>query len=125
MVNETEELFPVSLGDRNDLVFDSDAPLSTESILSSETLMRTESELFPPSGGVTELSAGGCLVTSDGPLSEGDLLELRIDLPELGELTTWGNVVFRVRETGFGVRFGAYSQGGAREKVLDMLGANP
>jgi hypothetical protein len=58
-------------------------------------------------------------------LSEGDLLELRIDLPELGELTTWGNVVFRVRETDLGVRFGAYSQGGAREKVLDMLGANP
>ncbi len=49
------------------------------------------------------------------------MVKLRLDLPAGGDLTIWGNVVFRVREIGFGVRFAAYSQGGAREKLLDLL----
>lgn len=74
-------------------------------------------------GEVTDLSAGGCFVTSDVQVNEGDLISLRLDLHEHGDLNIWGNVVFWVRETGFGVSFGAFSQGGAREKLLDLLGA--
>jgi hypothetical protein len=76
-------------------------------------------------GELTDLSAGGCFVTSNEYLNEGDLVELRIELPGKGDLTIWGNVVFWIKETGFGLRFGAFSQGGAREKLLDLLNANP
>jgi hypothetical protein len=76
-------------------------------------------------GEVTDLSAGGCFVTSDERVVEGDLVKLRLDLPGRGDLTLWGNVVFWVRDTGFGVRFSAFSQGGARERLLEALDENP
>jgi hypothetical protein len=75
-------------------------------------------------GELTDLSAGGCFVTSGAQVNEGDLIELRIELPGQGDLTIWGHVIFWVSETGFGVRFGAFSQGGAREKLLDLLSSN-
>jgi hypothetical protein len=75
-------------------------------------------------GEVTDLSPGGCFVISDVQVNEGDLVNLRLDLHEHGDLTIWGNVVFWVRDTGFGVRFGAFTQGGAREKLIELLGAN-
>jgi hypothetical protein len=76
-------------------------------------------------GEVTDLSAGGCFVMSDVQVKEGDLVNLRLDLSEHGDLTIWGNVVFLVKESGFGIRFGAFTQGGARERLIDLLGANP
>ncbi|MBV9927237.1 MAG: PilZ domain-containing protein [Acidobacteria bacterium] len=76
-------------------------------------------------GEVTDLSAGGCFVTSEERVNDGDLVSLRFDIPGHEALVLWGNVVFWVSETGFGVRFGAYSQGGARERLLDLLGPNP
>ena len=45
-----------------------------------------------------------------------------------GELTIWGNVVFWAKDTGFGVRFSAFSQGGARDKlaaIIDEEGRRP
>jgi hypothetical protein len=41
--------------------------------------------------------------------------------PGRGDLTTWGNVVYRVRDTGFGAHFTAFSQGGAWDKLPDLL----
>lgn len=75
-------------------------------------------------GEVNDLSAGGCFVTSGEEVREGDLVRLRFDLPGQRDLTLWGNVVFWVRDTGFGVRFAAFSQGGERERLLDMLNEN-
>jgi hypothetical protein len=51
-------------------------------------------------------------------------VKLRLDIPGNGDLTIWGNVVFWVTDTGFGVRFSAFSQGGARDKLLDLLNDN-
>jgi hypothetical protein len=85
------------------------------------SLMREESEEVE----VTDLSVGGCFVESGEEMREGELVKLRLDLPGHGDLTVWGNIVFWVRDTGFGVRFSAFSQGGAREKLLDMVGGNP
>jgi hypothetical protein len=82
-------------------------------------LTREESKEFEAQ--VTDLSAGGCFVESEAEVREGDLVKLRLDLPGHGDLTIWGNVVFRVRDTGFGVHFSAFSQGGARDKLLDLL----
>jgi hypothetical protein len=85
----------------------------------SVSLMREESPEVE--GEVTELSAGGCFVESDVDVREGDLVKLRFDVPRHGDLTVWGNVVFWVRDTGFGVRFSAFSQGGARDKLAIIL----
>jgi len=70
---------------------------------------------------VTDLSASGCFVENELEVREGDLVKLRFDIPGHGDLTVWGNVVFWVKDTGFGVRFSAYSQGGARDKLRELL----
>lgn len=80
---------------------------------------RGESEEFE--GEITDLSAGGCFVESEEGVREGDLVKLRLDVPGHGELVIWGNVVFWVSRTGFGVRFSAFSQGGARDKLAMLL----
>jgi hypothetical protein len=85
-------------------------------------LMREESEEVEAE--VTDLSAGGCFVESGAEVREGELVKLRLDIPGHGDLTVWGNVVYWMRDTGFGVRFSAFSQGGAREKLLDLLSRN-
>lgn len=82
-------------------------------------LMREESEEVDAV--VTDLSAGGCFVETGVAVNEGDLLKLRLDIPGQDDLTLWGNVAFWVKETGFGVRFAAFSQGGARERLIDLL----
>ena len=58
-------------------------------------------------------------------MQDDDLVRLRFDLPGRDDLTIWGNVVFRVKDTGFGVCFSAFSQGGARDKLLDLLSGRP
>jgi hypothetical protein len=70
---------------------------------------------------VSDLSAGGCFVLSNETVNEGDLVKLRMEIPGHGALTIWGNVVFRVRGSGFGVRFAAFSQGGASHKLAMFL----
>jgi hypothetical protein len=72
-------------------------------------------------GVVTDLSTTGCFVESDVSVREDDLVKLSFDIPGRSDLTVWGNVVFWVKDTGFGVRFSAFSQGGARDKLLDLL----
>jgi hypothetical protein len=72
-------------------------------------------------GEVSDLSVSGCFVESEEEVREGNLVKLRFDIPEHGELVIWGNVVFRVRRTGFGVRFSAFSQGGVRDKLAILL----
>ena len=72
-------------------------------------------------GEVTDLGAGGCFVESEGEVGEGDIVKMRLDIPGRGELTLWGNVAYWIRDTGFGLRFSAYFQGGAREKLETIL----
>ncbi len=55
-------------------------------------------------------------------MRERDLVKRRFDFPGHGDLTVWGNVVFRIRRRGFGVRFSAFSHGGARERLAELLG---
>lgn len=58
-------------------------------------------------------------------MQDDDLVKLRSDPPGRDDLAIWGNVVFWVKDTGFGVRFSAYSQGGARDKLLGLLSGQP
>jgi hypothetical protein len=85
-------------------------------------LMREESPEVE--GDVTNLSAGGCFVESDIKVSEDDLVKLRLSLPGRGDLTIWGNVVFRVEDKGFGLHFSAFSQGGARDMLAELIGGD-
>lgn len=73
-------------------------------------------------GHVTNLSAGGCFVESDTTVSEDDLVKLRLNIPGRGDLTIWGNVVFNDKGKGFGLRFSAFSQGGARDMLVELVG---
>jgi hypothetical protein len=84
------------------------------------TLTRGESPEVE--GDVTNLSAGGCFVESDIKVSEDDLVKLRLSLPGRGDLIIWGNVVFHVEDKGFGLHFSAFSQGGARDMLAELIG---
>ncbi len=83
------------------------------------SLMREESPEVE--GEVTDLSVGGCFVESEEEVRDGDLVKLHFDLPGHGDLTVWGNVVFVSKDKGFGVRFSAFSQGGARDTLAGIL----
>ncbi len=72
-------------------------------------------------GHITNLSAGGCFVESDIKVNEDDLVKLRLNIPGRGDLTIWGNVVFRIKGKGFGLRFSGFSQGGARDMLAELV----
>ncbi|MBV9928106.1 MAG: PilZ domain-containing protein [Acidobacteria bacterium] len=82
-------------------------------------LMRADS--LEVEGVVTDLSPGGCFVECGAEVGEDELVKLRLNVPGRGELTIWGNVVRRAGRTGFGVRFSAFSQGGARDKLAEII----
>lgn len=75
-------------------------------------------------GDVTNLSAGGCFVESDIRVKEDDLVKLRLNIPGRGDLTIWGNVVFRVEDKGFGIRFSGFSQGDAKDMLAELVGGD-
>ena len=83
-------------------------------------LMRADS--LEVEGVVTDLSPGGCFVESNIKVRKDELVKLRLNVPGQGELVIWGNVVHRAVRTGFGVRFSAFSKGGAREKLAAIIG---
>lgn len=72
-------------------------------------------------GAVIDLGAGGCFVLTDELVAEGELVRVELTLPGGGELALWGHVVFGVNETGFAIQFSAFPQGGARQKLTELL----
>ncbi len=72
-------------------------------------------------GTVTDLSADGCFVTTEGAVAEGELMQVQVELSEGRVLTLWGNVVHTVEGRGFAIRFSTFSQGGARERLGALL----
>ena len=78
-------------------------------------------DLLEVEGVVTDLSPGGCFVESGTEVGADELVKLNLNVPGQGELTIWGNVVHRTGRTGFGVRFSAFSQGGARDKLAEII----
>ena len=55
-------------------------------------------------GAVCDLSLTGCFVLSGGEVSVGELVRLEIHFPKEISLL-WGEVVYRVEEIGFALRF--------------------
>ena len=75
-------------------------------------------------GTVTNLSAGGCYVASRSEVGRDDLVKIRFESREHGELTVWGHVAFRVVGFGFGVSFTAFAHG-SRDALAAILGGEP
>ncbi len=75
-------------------------------------------------GTITDLSAGGCYVVSEAEVGQDDLVKLRFESPEHGDLTVWGHVAFRVVGLGFGVKFTAFAHG-SRDVLAAILGGEP
>lgn len=72
-------------------------------------------------GTVTDLSAEGCFVMAEGEVTEGELVQVRVELPGSEPLPLWGSVIHRVEGRGFAIRFSNFSQGGARERLGALL----
>jgi hypothetical protein len=72
-------------------------------------------------GTINELSSGGCFILTDDAVEEGQLVKVEIETPGQKPLTLWGNVAYWVAETGFGVRFAPFAQGGARQRLAALL----
>ena len=75
-------------------------------------------------GTITNLSAGGCYVVGESEVGKDDLVKLRFESPEHGDLTVWGHVAFRVVGFGFGVNFTAFAHG-SRDALAAILGVEP
>ena len=75
----------------------------------------------PPQSVTTDQSGGFRFTRIHAQVREDDLVKLRFDVPGHGDITIWGNVAYWVRDTGFGVRFSAFSQGGARDRLAAIL----
>jgi hypothetical protein len=72
-------------------------------------------------GTIGDLSSGGCFILTDDLVEEGQLVKVEIEAPGQKGLTLWGNVAYRVAETGFAVRFAPFAQGGARQRLEALL----
>lgn len=72
-------------------------------------------------GTVTNLSAEGCFVVAGGPVAEGELVQVQVELPGGEPLTLWGNVIHAAGGEGFAIRFSTFSLGGARERLAALL----
>ena len=69
---------------------------------------------------VTDISAGGCFVKCAEAVREGVVVKVFFRVGGAGDLTVWGDVTHVERE-GFGLRFTAFSHGGARDLLALVL----
>ena len=69
---------------------------------------------------VTNVSARGRFVKCAEVVREGALVKLLFRVHGAGDLTVWGDVT-RVERDGFGLRFTAFSRGGARDLLALVL----
>lgn len=74
-------------------------------------------------GTVVNLSAEGCYVMADYTVAEGELVQVRVELPGGESLPLWGSVIHSAEGQGFAIQFSNFSQGGARERLTALLRA--
>ncbi|HEU4595139.1 MAG TPA: PilZ domain-containing protein [Pyrinomonadaceae bacterium] len=68
-------------------------------------------------GRVVDISASGCFILTDDEVRVEELIRLEIRLPTGRRIYLWGEVVYKVEEMGFALRFT-----GSDEAELRMLG---
>lgn len=74
--------------------------------------------LFAQCGGlIVDLSVQGCFILTSDRVTENELVRLEVLLPTGRAMHLWGEVVYRVPEMGFALRFAQLTQAEA-----DLLG---
>jgi hypothetical protein len=72
-------------------------------------------------GMVTNLSAEGCYVTTDGAVEVGELVQVEVEATDGESLPLWGSVIHGAEGKGFAIQFSNFAQGGARERLAALL----
>lgn len=80
---------------------------------------RWEGVLARCEGHVVDLSATGCFVLTSDRVKQKELIRVEIQLPTEGWLYLWGEVVYRIEEMGFALRFTGVSD--MEQAMLDLL----
>ena len=70
-------------------------------------------------GRVVDISAGGCFILTDDEVREEELIRLEINLPTDRRIYLWGEVVYKVEEMGFALRFTGTEP--AEQEMLKLL----
>ncbi len=66
---------------------------------------RWEGVLTQQTATITSLSQGGCFVLTGGQVESKELIRLEIELPDVGTVYFWSEVVDSAYEIGFAARF--------------------
>jgi hypothetical protein len=80
---------------------------------------RWEGVLARCEGNIVDLSKTGCFVLSAARVKQKELIRVEIQLPTEGWLYLWGEVVYRIEEMGFALRFTGVSE--MEQAMLDLL----
>lgn len=82
--------------------------------------VRWEGVLAAMKGTIGDLSTSGCFVLSEDKVEAEELIRLEIILPRDGTtIYAWGEIVYKVPEIGFGLRFTLIDD--EDQKKLDLL----
>jgi hypothetical protein len=80
---------------------------------------RWEGVLAQCAGTVVDLSTTGCFILTSDLVAAEELIRLEVELPTGGVMYLWGQVVYKVSEMGFGIRFTGVSD--AERQLLELL----
>ena len=80
---------------------------------------RWEGVLARCEGNIVDLSTTGCFVLTADLVKPKELIRVEIQLPTEGWLYLWGEVVYRIEEMGFALRFTGVSD--MEQSMLDLL----
>jgi PilZ domain len=80
---------------------------------------RWEGVLAQCEGHIVDLSASGCFVLTSDRVKPKELIRVEIQLPTEGWLYLWGEVVYRIEDMGFALRFTGVST--MEQAMLNLL----
>ena len=70
-------------------------------------------------GTVVDISMSGCFILTSDLVTEDELIRLDLRMPTGGSLHLWGEVVYKLPEMGFALRF--TGMGDAEREMLSLL----
>ena len=70
-------------------------------------------------GTIVDLSTTGCFILTSDLAAQEELIRLEVELPTGGVIYLWGEVVYKLSEMGFALRFTGMAD--AEREMLDLL----
>lgn len=80
---------------------------------------RWEGVMAQCEGHIVDLSSTGCFVLTSDRVKTKELIRVEVQLPTEGWLYLWGEVVYRIEEMGFALRFTGVSD--MEQAMLQLL----